>query len=148
MPTYEYQCLMGHHFERVLPVAEYKTPQTCECGADSVKLVSLPLAGYVQRECRYDSPIDGRPITSWAQRKDDLARHGCQEYDPGMKDDYDRRVKRSEEAMEKSVEATIEAEIDRMPARKKEQLHSELNAGANATIERGLAPISTTRDLT
>ena len=33
----------------------------------------------------YRSPIDGRPITSRSQRREDLKRNGCVEYEPSMK---------------------------------------------------------------
>lgn len=33
----------------------------------------------------YNSPIDGRPITSRSHRREDLRRNGCVEYDPSMK---------------------------------------------------------------
>lgn len=144
---YEYNCERGHHFERVLPVADYRTPQTCDCGAKGRRIISLPLGGYVQRECRYDSPIDGKPITSWKQRRDDLARNNCQEYDPEMRRDYDRRVKQSGEALEKTFDTTVDQIYESLPTRKREQLDSELRAGADATIERGTVPISTMRSL-
>lgn len=143
MPLYEYRCSNGHEFERSLPVAEYKAPQTCECGARGERVISTPTIGYVQRECRYDSPIDGRPITSWRQRQDDLARHGCREYDPGMKQDYHRRIEREQTALEKKFDATVEAEIERMPSRKRERLQSELDSGAAATPSRGSVPLVT-----
>jgi putative FmdB family regulatory protein len=146
MPTYEYACKAGHHFERVLPVAEYKSRQLCECGAEGRRVLSLPLL-HVQRECRYDSPVDGRPITSWKQRREDLARAGCQPYDPGMKQDTDRRVKERAESLERSFDATIEAEIERMPSRKKESLERELTGGADAVPVNTSVPIKTTVEI-
>ncbi len=32
----------------------------------------------------YRSPIDGRPITSRSHRREDLARNGCIEWEPGI----------------------------------------------------------------
>ena len=32
----------------------------------------------------YESPIDGRIIEGRVQRREDLKRNGCREYDPGM----------------------------------------------------------------
>lgn len=147
MPTYAYECACGRSFDRVLPVSRYNEPQTCDCGLSARKVIT-PTWGYVQRECRYDSPIDGRPITSWRQRADDLARNGCQEYDPGMKQDYHRRMERDDAALEKKLEATVEAQIETMGARKRERLQAELDSGATATPERGLTNIATTRSIT
>ena len=147
MPTYEYACEKGHHFERVLAVADYQTPQTCECGVAGRRVISVPARGYVQKECNYDSPITGKPITSWKQRRDDLARNGCREYDPEMRTDYDRRVKRDAAELEKGVDSTVDALYESLPTRKREQLESELKSGADATIERGSVPRATIRSI-
>lgn len=144
---YGYVCVCGAEFERVLPVSEYQTPQTCECGRSAKRVISAPMLAFAQRECRYDSPIDGRPITSWAQRKEDLLRNGCQEYDPGMKQDYQKRIEKEQNALERRLDTTIEAEIDKMPTRKREKLQNELDSGATAVPERGTVPISTVRAL-
>lgn len=133
MPTYEYLCAHCEaEFERVLPVAEYQVPQLCECGRKAKRVISAPMLAFAQRECVYDSPVDGRPITSWAQRRDDLARHGCQEYDPGMKQDYHRRLEREQNELERRVDATVEAAVDKMSVRKREALQNDLDRGANA----------------
>lgn len=142
MPTYEYRCECGNEFERILPVSEYKAPQWCHCGLQGERVISRPLQVSVQRECRYDSPIDGRPITSWKQRADDLARNGCQEYDPEMKTDYNRRIAREDADLDKKIEATVEAEIERMPSVKKEALAKAIDMGATPTPERGSAPMA------
>jgi hypothetical protein len=75
MPTYVFSCPRGHQFELFRNIRDFVREAPCECG-ETGRLVVQRTIGYVQGECRYDSPIDGRPITSWAQRKDDLARAG------------------------------------------------------------------------
>jgi len=41
MPTYVYKCnSCSSSFERYLPLAEYDTPQLCDCGGESKKLIS------------------------------------------------------------------------------------------------------------
>ena len=136
MPTYEFNCRRGHHFERILKVSDYRVEQVCECGADSRRIISIPRLVTAQPNVHYDSPIDGRPITSMAQRRDDLARSGCREYDPEMRKDADRFAKESEAKLDKQVDATVEAMFEKMPLRKKESLERELTAGADASIER------------
>ena len=43
MPTYEYVCLTCEKpFDRVLPMSEYDTPQTCDCGGEGKRQLSLP----------------------------------------------------------------------------------------------------------
>lgn len=136
---YEYECERGHVFERVLPLHRYAEPQTCDCGAASHKILSA-VRGFVQKDICYDSPIDGRPITSMRARRDDLARNNCVEYDPEIKKDYHARVEREQAKLEASIEATVEQEIEKMPARKRERLDAELRGGADVTPERRTAP--------
>jgi hypothetical protein len=50
-----------------------------------------------------------------------------------MKQDHDRRLKESEQQLERSVDAAIEREIHTMPARKREKLTAELQSGV--TVE-------------
>ena len=139
MPTYVYSCPKGHVFERILRVAEYAVPQVCECGKMGKKIITAPTV-FASKDICYDSPIDGRPITSMKARLDDLARNNCTEYDPEIKKDYTRRIERQQAALEKSVEATVEATIEKMPVRKRERLESELRAGADCAPERQAAP--------
>lgn len=142
MPTYEYECQCGNAFERVLPVSAYQTPQWCHCGLQGRRVISRPMLVSVKQDICYDSPIDGRPITSWKQRQEDLARNGCQEYDPEMKTDYHRRIAREDAELDRKIEETVEAEIERMPSRKKEALANEIDAGATPTPERGSVPMA------
>lgn len=134
---YEYRCPTGHHFDRSLPVADYRTPQQCPiCGMDGRRIISVPRLVSATPDCRYDSPITGRPITSMAQRRDDMARHGCQEYDPEMKKDAARFRKESQDKLERSIDDHVERQIDAMPVRKREKLDNELKSGADINIER------------
>lgn len=136
MPTYEYHCTNDHYFERVLPVADYKTPQTCPCGAQGRRVISMPILK-IPKDIRYDSPIDGRPITSEKARREDLARHNCRPYDPEQKKDYHRRIERDQQALDASIDDTIDREWGKMPTRKREQLAGELLNGADLGVARG-----------
>jgi putative FmdB family regulatory protein len=142
MPTYVYECPNGHTFERILRVAEYLDPQACKCGKWGKKVITAPTV-FASKEVCYDSPIDGRPITSMKARRDDLARNNCTEYDPEIKKDYARRIEREQLQLERSVEATVEATIEAMPPRKREKLEAELKSGADVSPERQSAPFTT-----
>lgn len=131
MPTYCYQCTNGHAFERYLPLADYAQPQRCECGAFGRKVISAPMI-VVAPDIHYTSPIDDRPITSMAARREDLARSGCRPYDPEMKTDYLRRNERQNAELEKAMDETVDREIAAMPARKREKLQAELEGGFTA----------------
>ena len=145
MPTYVYECPREHRFERILRVADYLQPQMCKCGRWGKRVITAPTV-FASKDVCYDSPIDGRPITSMKARRDDLARNNCTEYDPEIKKDYARRIEREQLQLERSVEATVEATIEQMPVRKREKLESELRSGADCAPERQAAPfISTTK---
>lgn len=136
MPIYEYSCSCGKDFDRYLPVAQYLSPQTCECGQIAQKVIRTPPIGFVQQDICYDSPIDGRPITSMAARKEDLARANCVEYDPEMRKDADRARERSQMELEAKVDTFVEQEFEKMPSVKREKLTAELENGVSADILR------------
>lgn len=136
MPIYEWICPKGHEFELTMSVAQYSSRETCKCGAEARRVISLPRLVTASADVAYDSPIDGRPITSRAQRLDDLARHGCREYDPEMKKDAARFRARLDESLDKSVDEHIERQFETMPQRKREQLENEVKAGADVNVIR------------
>lgn len=129
MPLYEYECLNGHKFNRVLPVKHWKTPQTCECGSEAKKLISAPMIAPSFED--YVSPIDGSPITSKRKRKEEMARHNCVDYEPSMVDESTRRMKEGERKLEKEIDRTVDAAIEQMTPRQRELLDSEMRAGAD-----------------
>ena len=40
MPTYEYQCASGHHFERVQKMSDLPVAECPECGAEASRKIS------------------------------------------------------------------------------------------------------------
>lgn len=80
----------------------------------------------VKKNIAYRSPVTGEWIRTRAERAEDLKRHGCIEYDEGVKQDYHRRMQASEAKLSRDVEATIEQEIARMSSQKRQRLYSEL----------------------
>lgn len=125
MPVYEYECSeCGAVQTRLRTVGDRYNAPLCHSQA-MTKLISRTF-GYVQGDICYDSPIDGRPITSLQKRLDDLARNNCVEYDPGMRQDHERRVAEDEKRLDSAVDETVERSIAEMPLRKREQLHTEL----------------------
>lgn len=124
-PVYEYACDCGQFFDRYLPLARYDEVQKCLCGRACRKL--LPRVTVISsRDIHYESPIDGRPVTSEAARRQDLARSGSIPYDPEMKKDAERRRQDEDKAMDAAIDATVEREIAAMPSAKRERLEAEL----------------------
>jgi hypothetical protein len=110
----------------------------CEqCDLAAVRIFTPPIMVKASQDICYNSPIDGRPITSQAARRDDLARHGCIPYDPEMKTDADRKQRERQDSLDRAVEATVAREITKMPTAKKAQLRKEvMNQGLTAEVVR------------
>lgn len=133
MPTYLYQCNAQHRTEVVTPLTGYQSCVPCgTCGATADRLFTAPMVK-VAPDVHYTSPITGEPVRSHAARREDMARHGCVEYDPEMKKDVDRRREESQQQLEASIEQTVYEEIAKMPSAKKAQLAREV-------IDQGLTP--------
>lgn len=137
MPMYDHECPNGHSFSHYASIKDFRRTRKCpDCGKRAGLVILKAPVGYVQRECVYDCPITGEAITSRAQHRDNLKRHGCQEYDPEMKKDAERFRRDQETRLERSIDETVERQIEAMPSRKKEMLERELSSGATAEIVR------------
>lgn len=139
MPLHDFRCrVCGHEEERTVRFAELHTQ--LHTAADHIGFMDhfykTAPAGFVQRDICYDSPIDGRPITSKQARIEDLKRSECVEWDPEMRKDYARRREEAETRLDKALDETVEAAIEVMDVRKKEKLEQELRAGASVEITR------------
>ena len=137
MPIYEYDCFNGHKFERYLPLVDYSLPQVCECGLMGKRFLSPPLLVKVQPDCRYDSPVTGAPITTMAQRAEDMKRHDCVPYDPELKTDQLRHQQDQDAALDKSVDEHVERVWETMPTAARSKVASEVvEQGATVNIIR------------
>lgn len=111
----------------------------CEkCDLAAVRVFTPPVMVKVACDVRYDSPIDGKPITSHAARIEDMKRNDCIEYDPEMKKDAARRQADRQAALESAVEETVCLEVAKLPKQKKDQLVKEVvNQGMTLETVRG-----------
>jgi len=133
MPVYDFLCSQGHVTEAMAPVGDASIE--CRCGLRAGKVfLQMPLSSVSKVE--YTSPVDGRPVLTKQARLNDLARHDCIPYEPGMRQDAERRRQDADRALDAAVDATVESEIHRMPARKREQLAAELSHGVSAEVIR------------
>lgn len=133
---YVYKCANQHQFERFYTVKEHDSAVSCEeCNLVAQQVIQAPAMVKCAQDLCYDSPIDGRPITTHAARQEDLKRNRCVPYDPGMKQDAQRRVQEQDAALESSIEETVCREVAKMPSQKKQQLVKELvNQGMTAEV--------------
>ena len=138
MPFYVYRCPNQHRFELFLTVADHVETWAClECPERAQQVITAPVMVTAAPDVCYDSPIDGRPITSWQARQEDLKRHQCSPYDPEQKTDAARRRTEHEAALDQSVETFVERTIEQMPTAQRGRLYSEVTEqGTDLTIER------------
>lgn len=135
MPTYSYKCPYCLQVQdHVRTIAERDDLPMCH-NRKMERILVAPMV-FVQGDICYDSPVDGRPITSKQARIEDLKRHGCMEYDPGIKQDYERRRVDAERDLDRKVDHFVEAEFERMPTHKRERLAAELEGGMTPEIVR------------
>ena len=142
MPTYEFTCPHeshnGHKIVFHVPVSSYYTIQACPVhGLPLTRIYTPPVLVKVAADVCYDSPIDGRPITSHDAWKEDLKRNDCVAYDPEMKRDAKRRIDEGDAKLDALIDAHVEETIEKMPTAKRAQLYSELTEqGMTADVVR------------
>jgi hypothetical protein len=140
MPYYDYCCPDGHTQRLFLALRDHTPKQPCSCGLWAEQRIGAPLLVKASQDVCYDSPIDGSPITSWAQRREDLAKHGCIPYDPEMKTDATRRVQEADTALDQKIDAHLEEAYTRMPHAQRQQLKKEVvEQGMEVQLERRTA---------
>lgn len=141
MPRYQYRCDRCGDFDRIMRVADHSRVVKCPCGMDAQQVITastvlIPSHMSATGESAYESPATGRVITSNRERLNDLAESGCVEYDPGMKQDADRRRDAESKALDASIDDTVEREFAIMPSDKLERLTNEIERGADVSVER------------
>ncbi|MCK9623029.1 MAG: hypothetical protein M0R47_21140 [Methylobacter sp.] len=142
MPIYGYNCKScSTSFDIVTSVGNHQREVECKCGGVAKQVITAPIV-IIPAHMRFDapsgyeSPATGRIITNNRQRINDLAESGCIEYEPGMRQDVDRRVVEDDKALDKAVDDTFDREIAAMPTVKRERLDVEMAMGMNAETVR------------
>ena len=135
MPAYSYRCANQHETTKFSRMRDYVEAVDCDqCDLAAVRIFTPPIMVTAAPDVRYDSPIDGRPITSHAARKEDLKRNDCIPYDPEIKKDAVRWQKERQEAFDAKVDQTVAMQIAQMPSQKRQQLVKEV-VGMGASLE-------------
>ena len=135
MPTYVLKCENGHQFDKYLPLKEYNDIQLCECGANAKRImVPTMLSPDIANWDRYISPASGKLITSYKDRREDMKRTGCVDYEPSLK--KEEATNKQEAALEKAIDETVDREIGKMSSSQLEKLGSELSHGADLSYTR------------
>jgi len=137
MPTYVHLCKKGHRFDVFLRLKDYDKPQKCKCGSASRRvIVPTMIAPDMANWDRYISPATGKLITSYKDRREDMAESGCVDYEPSLKSESVKRTQKNDEKLEKAMDETVEREIEKMTTPQRERLDVELSHGADINISR------------
>lgn len=137
MPIYVQECPQGHEFDVFLHLADYNTPQTCQCGLLAKrKIVPTMIRCDIAPWDAYESPSSGKLITSYKERREDMVRTDCVDYEPSLKKQQKKTQKESELKLEKAMDDTVEEAIEKMPTAKREKLSNELVSGADINLIR------------
>ena len=138
MPIYEFKCINNkHEFTRFLKLEDYRLPQTCDCGSPSRRIISIPMLNCdMQPWDRYVSPASGKVITSYAERKKDMAETGCVDYEPSLTKHVTQHMETEDAKLEKAMDETVEKTVAGWDNRKREKLANELESGADCVYER------------
>jgi putative FmdB family regulatory protein len=128
MPSYLYKCSEHGSFELFARYTDHRNTWECPvCGEICKQVITSPML-IIPKDIRYVSPATGALITSEAARKKDMANSECIEYEPGMKQDYHRRIIESDNHLDKLVDETVEREVALMPVAKREALETAASA--------------------
>ena len=76
----------------------------------ATKIITPPTV-FASKDICYDSPIDGRPITSMKARRDDLARTNCRPYEGFESESKEAARKRADE--EKKQDAKLHENVSK-----------------------------------
>jgi hypothetical protein len=140
-PLHDFLCPNGHVFEKFQPLDYLREFAQCpHCDLDARKVFLSPPGSFVRMDYRYESPVSGRPITSYREHMEELARNDSVVYEPGIKQDQERNERMREQALDRAIDETVEREIATMPAVKRERLTAELEGGMSAEAVRITPP--------
>lgn len=113
MPVYEAFCDSCRNLQTYIRKVDDrdKTPVCCDVPTRKV-ILTVPM-GFVQVDVCYDSPIDGRPITTRQARIEDMKRSGSRPWE-GMKDERAEAARRvaysdmeSDKALDKAIDQSM-----------------------------------------
>jgi len=135
MPTYAFKCpSCGTKFDRYLKLADYRAPQTCECGKIADKVIT---STFVRVDVpAYSCPITNRRIEGRTEHEKNLRDHGCRILEPGETARAAAARRAEDEALENKIAESAAEFVATLPPKKQEQLAVELEHGADVEITR------------
>lgn len=136
MPLHDYRCPTGHIVTAFCKVADLDKEVRCELHESACTRVFLSAPFGLVDIPAYQSPIDGTTISSRKARINDLRRSNSVAWEPGINEESARRRAADEQQLDRAVDHTVDKFIAELPARGREQLDSEMRAGADLSFAR------------
>ena len=142
MPVYSYHCKCGAEFDKVLPLAQYLTPQyhVGPCAYADVPASKVVTAPTVLNDfAGYDCPVTGRRIEGRKAHRENLARTDCRIFEPGERESFVRTKAKEEASLDAQVDHTVDGFIANLPSDKRDRLAAELEGGLDVNLTRSTA---------
>ena len=136
MPLYSYKCPACGETDDVLKsLALLDREEPCvQCATPMERQLSAPrvLGDYPGYNC----PITGDWIEGRAAHRNNLAKHDCRILEPGESAAVRKAASSRSTALEDSIAESAAQFVTELPTRKREQLVSELENGADVSFTR------------
>jgi putative FmdB family regulatory protein len=139
MPTYAYKCPgCSFQYDVLKKLADIDLCEECPCGTVMKRQISAPRV--LRDYAGYNCPITGSWVEGRRAHEENLAKHGCRVFELGEREEATRRSAADDARLDTAIEATTEQFIHELPTAKREQLASELAAGASTVVTRASLP--------
>jgi putative FmdB family regulatory protein len=137
VPLYTYQCKACSRKQPIFKkIADLDEPEYCSvCEHKAMqRLIEAPAVrgDYAGYEC----PVSGIWIEGKRAHEENLKKHGCRVLESGETQQAAAFRAQQQEQFEESIASTAEQIVETLPARKREQLAAELEAGLDVSFER------------
>lgn len=138
MPMYAYYCEKCHAEQDIFKrIADLDKPEACPvplCIHNMRRRVVAPavLGDYPGYSC----PVTGKWIEGRRAHVENLKQTGCRVLEQGETAAAERFLQREENELFSSIENTVDETIAKWPARKREALAAEMEAGLTASVTR------------
>lgn len=133
---YAYRCANCGTFQDVFKkISELDLPEECSlCNEVMVRQIVAPM---VQPDyAGYTCPITGDWIEGRRAHQENLKKHGCRLLEKGEREHNERMREAEDTKLMDTLVETFASEVQRLPARKREILAGELEAGADLPLVR------------
>lgn len=139
MPLYTYHCEPCSIKQPIFKkIAQLNDPEACpKCSLEMARVLEAPFIA--PDYPGYDCPITGHRIEGKRAHVENLKKHGCRVLEPGETEQCKSNHAASSTAFEDMIANSAAEFVETLPARKREQLASELENGLDVSFTRQTA---------